>query len=101
MVRTILDESDIPHHSLVIITAGNLTLAMEIKITSLGVPVVAQGVKDPALPQLWYRLKLKLGLDPWPRNFHVLWVWPKKKKKKSPWRNKQYYSPMVICVLLL
>ena len=40
--------------------------------------LVVQCVKDPVLslqqlvPLLWP------GLDPWPRNFHVLWVWPKK-----------------------
>ena len=33
-------------------------------------------VKDLALPQLQQRAKLQLGFDPWPRNFHVLWVQP-------------------------
>ena len=36
-----------------------------------GVPAVAQWVKDLALPQLWPRSKLQLGLNPWPGNFHV------------------------------
>ena len=31
-------------------------------------------VKDPALPLQWPRF------DPWPGNFHMLWVWPKQKK---------------------
>ena len=36
------------------------------------------GLKDPALPQLWLGLQqqLGLGLNPWPRNFHMPWVWP-------------------------
>jgi len=33
-----------------------------------------QWVKDLAL------LQLQLRFDLWPRNFHMLWVWPKKKK---------------------
>ena len=33
-------------------------------------------VKDPALSLLW------CGFDPWPRNFYMPRVWPKKKKKK-------------------
>ena len=31
-------------------------------------PGWAQSVKDLALPQLWHRLQLQLGSDPWPRN---------------------------------
>ena len=38
------------------------------------------GLKDPVLLQLWCRLKLWLGFDPWPGNFHVLRVYPKQKK---------------------
>ena len=41
-----------------------------------GVPTVVQWVKDLALLQLWLRF------NPWPGNFHMLWVWRKKKKKK-------------------
>ena len=33
---------------------------------------------DLALPQLLHKLQLQLGFDP----FHMLWVQPKKKKKK-------------------
>ena len=63
----------------------------------MGVPVVAQWVKNPsaaaqvavkvqvrspsptglkdlALPQLWCRLQLWLGFSLWPRNFHMPWV---------------------------
>ena len=50
-------------------------------------------VKDSALSLLW------LGLDPWPRNFCMLWVQPKKKKKK---KKKLLMSPPLImtdCIL--
>ena len=33
-------------------------------------PWPTQWVKDPVLPLLWRELKLRLGFDPWPRNFH-------------------------------
>ena len=39
--------------------------------------LVVQQVKDPALSLLWLRF------EPWPGNFHMLWVHPKKKKKKK------------------
>ena len=38
------------------------------------VPAVAKWVKDPAL--LWHKFQLRLGFDPWCRNFHTPWVWP-------------------------
>ena len=44
---------------------------------------VAQWVKDPVLLQLWCRLQLWWGFDPWPGIFHMLQVWSKKKKKKK------------------
>ena len=34
-----------------------------------------RGLKDLALPQLWHRSKLELGLNPWPRLSYV-WVQP-------------------------
>ena len=46
-------------------------------------PAQSRGLKDPALPQLWHRLPLQLGFNPWPRNLHMLWVQPFKKKKKK------------------
>ena len=52
-----------------------------IKSTGLGVPAMAQRVKDLALPQLWGRSLLWFGFDPWPGNFHMLQVQPFKKKK--------------------
>ena len=38
------------------------------------IPGPVQWLKDLALLQLWLRFSL------WPGNFHLLWVWPKKKK---------------------
>ena len=32
-------------------------------------------VKESALSLLWLRLPLWLRFDPWPGNFHMLWVW--------------------------
>ena len=37
-------------------------------------------VKNLVLSPLWFRLQLWLGFDPWPGNFRMPWVWPKKKK---------------------
>ena len=37
---------------------------------------MAQGIKDLALLLLWH------GFNLWPGNFHMPWVWPKKKKKE-------------------
>ena len=48
------------------------------------IPGPAQWVKDPLLPQLWPRLWLQLGFNPWPTNFHMLWVRPKKTPKQNP-----------------
>ena len=42
------------------------------------IPSPAQWVKDLALLQLWCSSQMWLGFDPWPWNFHMLWVWPKK-----------------------
>ena len=43
---------------------------------------MVQGVEDLAL--LWQQLGLLLWcrFDPWPKKFHMLQTWPKKKKKK-------------------
>ena len=47
----------------------------------LGVPAVAQWVKDLALPQLWHKSKLHLRFDPCPRNFLMMPVWTRKGKE--------------------
>ena len=44
---------------------------------------VAWWGKDPALRQLWCRRQLQRGFDPWPGNFHMPQVWPRKKKEKQ------------------
>ena len=41
---------------------------------------MAQHVKDPVLSLLWLRLSLCFRFDPWPQNFHILWMQPKKEK---------------------
>ena len=42
---------------------------------------MAQQVKDAMLSLLQLRSLLWCGFDPWPRNFHMLLAWPKRKKK--------------------
>ena len=43
----------------------------------------AQWIKDLVLLQLWLRLQLKLGSDPWTGNSICLQVAKKRKKKKK------------------
>ena len=50
------------------------------KLPYVGIPAISQWGKDLVLPQQWYRLQSQLVFDPWPRNFHMLWVCPPKKK---------------------
>ena len=45
------------------------------------------------LPQLWCRLQLWLGSDPWPRNSICRGRWPKKKKSASPQGSPLHFSP--------
>ena len=45
--------------------------------------LVVQCVKDPALSLLWLRSLLWREFDPWPGNFHMLQIWPKKKKGET------------------
>ena len=44
---------------------------------------MVQWIKDLALLQLWHRLQLWCGFDPWPWNFHMPQVQPKKFKNKN------------------
>ena len=68
-------------------TWGVPTMASKLRIRyclcgSLGsIPGTVQWLKNPVLPQLWCRLQLWLGFDPWPRVFHISHVQQKKKKK--------------------
>ena len=50
---------------------------------NVGVPTEAWWIKDPVLLQLWYRLQMWLRFHPWPGNFHMPCLWPKKKKKRN------------------
>ena len=50
-------------------------------ISTSSIPSPAQWVKDLALLHLWHSLQLQLRFDPWSGNFHMLWIWLKKKKK--------------------
>ena len=57
-------------------------LAWELPSRNVRWEFLAQQVKDSALSLQRQGSLLWPGFDPWPRNFHMLWVWPKKKKKK-------------------
>ena len=43
-------------------------------------PAWCSGLNDPVLLQLRHRLQFHLGFSPLPGNFHLMWVWPLKKK---------------------
>ena len=45
--------------------------------------LVVQQVKDLALLLQQLGLLLRWALDPWPGNFHMLWVQPKNKTKQN------------------
>ena len=45
-------------------------------------PWPKQWIKCMALPQLRCRSQLWLRFNPWPGNFHIMWVHQKRKKKK-------------------
>jgi len=38
----------------------------------VGSPAWPSGLKNPALLQLWCRSQSRLGVNPWPGNFHIL-----------------------------
>ena len=61
-----------------------------IKKAKIGVPAMAQWLKDLTLKQLWRTQQLQLGFSPWPGNVHMPWVWPKKKKNKIKERKSQF-----------
>ena len=48
-----------------------------------GIPMGFQWVKDLVLSLQWLRSLLWHRFDPWPGNFHMLWVWQKKKIAKN------------------
>ena len=56
---------------------------------------MAQQVKDPVLSLL------RCGLNPWPRNFHMAWVQPKKSKAESGEKKKKKKKQLPIGFLFL
>ena len=46
---------------------------------------MAQRVKDPVLSLHWLGSAMAGGseFNPWPRNFHMIQAWPKKRKKRE------------------
>ena len=42
-----------------------------------------QQVKDLAFPLLWLGSLLWSRFNPWPGNFYMPWVWPKRKKRRN------------------
>ena len=55
----------------------NLTVVAQITARGKGsIPSPVQWIKDLVSPQLWHWSQLWLGFDPWPENFHMLWVQP-------------------------
>ena len=51
------------------------------RLKASGVPSVAQWVKDPVLSLQQLGSLLRCGFDPWPRNFHMLQLQPKRQNK--------------------
>ena len=65
-------DSFLLHHS------GNSLSFLFLKV--LGFLLWCSGLRIQHCACEWLGLLLWRGFDPWPRNFHMLWVWPKKKK---------------------
>ena len=55
---------------------------------------MAQRVKDLVLSLQWLRSLLWHRFQPWPRNFHMPWAWPKRKKKSSVKRREEMFVSM-------
>ena len=53
------------------------------KIKIIKSSLVAQQINDPVLALQWLRSLLWHGFHPWPMNFHMPWVSPKKKKDQN------------------
>ena len=52
---------------------------------------MAQWVKDLALLLLW------LELDPWPRNFCMPWVWPRKRERERERERARFKMYITFC----
>ena len=48
------------------------------------IPGPEEWVKNAVLPQPWCRLQPELEFNPWPGNFHIQQVQPKRQKNKKP-----------------
>ena len=69
------------HHSKKNHEIFRITLAS--KREQLEGPTVVQWVKDLALPPWWCRCQVWLTFHPWPVNFHMLQVWPKRERERK------------------
>ena len=65
-----------------------------LKLSSLGIPLVAQWVKDLVLSLQRLGLLVWHRFDPWPGNFHMLIAQPKTKQNKT---NKQKHPSSLSC----
>ena len=62
---------------------NNLTTAARVAAEGqVPSPARCSALKDLVLPQLGCRSQLQLRFNPWPRNIHMLWVRPWKKRKE-------------------
>ena len=68
---------------------------IDFKQKIIGSSLVVQWVKDLVLSLQWLRSLLWYVLDPWPRNFCMLWAWPQivtRVKKRSLYTDKSVSS---------
>ena len=49
-------------------------------------PALCSELRDLGLLQVQHRSQLQLGLNLWPENFHMVWMWPFKKHMWSSHR---------------
>lgn len=59
------------------IISGSCLMTESIKV-HLGSSLAVQQVRDVALLHLWHKPQIWCRFNPWSKNFHALWVWPKK-----------------------
>ena len=62
----------------------------------LGVPTVAQEVKDPALPELWHSLQVQFRPNPWELPLAIYATKKKKKKKKNLFLQKYKHGEFLL-----
>ena len=64
-------------------TPSELTFYLEGTNHHISSSLMAQWDKESVLSPLCLGLLLWYRFSPWPRNFHMPWTWPKKRKKKK------------------